>query len=698
MPDLILGAMDGRVWPMLDCESPTPPEASVADRLVDPSIVRFGIFEVDLRNFELRRKGLKVRVQEKPLRVLALLLQRPGQIVTRQELCHELWPADTFVGFDDGLNAAVKKLRMALGDSGENSRFVETVPRRGYRFIAPLERTVGPPQEHCSRLLRFNEAKPELGRSRSRHVWVVAALILLPVSTAMLILNLAGPLQRLRNLLFFKPAKAVSRFHSIAVLPLEDLSGNARQDYLSDGITDELITNLAQLRNVRVISHISSMLYKDTDKTLRQIGLELGVDALVEGTIQRIGNRIKIRVQLIDCGNDRHLWARSYDREFSDILTTEEDVAISIADAIELRLVPGGANITAHARSVQPAAQDAYFRGRYFLAGRRERDYRKALRYFRIASQLDPSNARPQVGLADAYLLLSGYGLMPQRQAVQQAKLAARKAIALDPALSEAHVALGKIAENYDWQWTVADHEYSRAIELSPSNSTARHWYAEYLASMGRVSDAISEIRQAEQLDPMSPIVYADAGKIFWFARRYDLAVKEDKRALQIDPHFNLAGDFLGLALLSEGHANEAIEQVQRASHWDDTPLSLSILGYCYAVAGRKGNAQKLLRRLRQLSATRFVDPSFLARIYIALGDRDHAFAFLEREYQARSANLNRLLVSPIYDPLRSDPRFNDLVSRIGLPTSHTAPNPQRIGQYPATKDAKEVPQRFHYD
>jgi TolB-like protein/DNA-binding winged helix-turn-helix (wHTH) protein/Flp pilus assembly protein TadD len=675
----------------------------VADRLADSSILRFGIFEVDLRNFELRRKGLKVKVQEKPFRVLTLLLQRPGQIVTRQELRKELWPANTFVGFDDGLNAAVKKLRIALGDSGENPRFVETVPRHGYRFIAPLERTaealpsVSMPLEYSASFLKHAEAQPESGCFRSQPLRAVVPLILALVCSAVLIMNFADPRLREGNIIFPKSTNTVPRFRSIAVLPLEELSGNARQEYFSDGITDELITNLAQLRNVRVISRISSMRYKHTDKPLRQIGLELGVGALVEGTIQRIGNRVKIRVQLIDCGNDSHLWAQSCDRELSDILVTEEEVATSIADAIEVRLMPGGQDITAHARTVQPAAQDAYFRARYFLASRREQDYKKALKHFKLASELDPSDARALAGMADSYLLLGGYGLMPQREAVQEAKLAAQKAIALDPALSDAHVVLGKIAENYDWQWTVSDHEYARAIELRPSNSIAHHWYAEYLISMGRVSDAISEIKQAEQLDPLSPIVYADAGKIFWFARQYDLAVMEDKHALEIDPHFSLASDFLSLALLSQGHTNGAIAQVQRASRWDDTPLSLSILGYCYAVAGRKEEAQEVLYRLRELSTTRFVDPSFLGRIYIALGDRNSAFASLEREYQAHSANLNRLLVSPIYDPLRSDPRFNDLVSRMGLPQSHTNSNAQQIGSYRTTKEGRGVQQTAHY-
>jgi TolB-like protein/DNA-binding winged helix-turn-helix (wHTH) protein/Tfp pilus assembly protein PilF len=608
---------------------------------------RFGTFQLDVQSGELRRSGVKVRLPGQSFQVLVRLLERPGEVVTREELRQLLWPANTFVDFDEGLNAAVKKLRAALGDSAENPRFVETLPRRGYRFLCPVIPVSAPPDPM---LAVVPPAKPWRRRSGPR--WV-AALLLAAVSVSAAVLWLRRPV-------------AAAPIRSLAVLPLRNLSNDPQEEYFSEGLTDELVTRLASLPGLRVISFTSAMQYKDTREPLPQIARELNVDAVVEGTVLRSGGRVRITAQLIEAASDRHLWVHSYEREARDILALQNEVTRDIADNIQLSLDPASRERLAGAPAVDPEAHEDYLRGRYAWSRRTPADMRSAIQDFEQAVALDPGYARAYAGLADSYAMLGAYLIAPQDQLIPQARANALKALEIDERLPEAHTSLAVIAQNYDWDWQTAEREYRRAIQLDPNYATAHQWYAEFLALQGRFDEAFTEIERARQLDPLSLPIAADRGAILYYARQYDRSIEQFRAVLERDPEFARA-HMVVYACVERGAFAEALAEIDKWKREQDRPWNLVMQAYVYARSGRREQAERALSELEQMNRRRQLDPSILIGAYIALDRKDEALAQLQRAYREHNPSLTSLKVSPFYDSLRSDSRFQELLRQMNM-------------------------------
>jgi TolB-like protein/DNA-binding winged helix-turn-helix (wHTH) protein/Flp pilus assembly protein TadD len=631
--------------------------------------LRFGVFEVDLRAGELRKHGLRIRLQEQPFQVLAMLLEHPGEVVTREELQKRLWPVDTFVDFDHGLNKAVNKIRDALGDSPESPRFVETVARRGYRFLAEVK-TADPAPVRNPKLtppvLPTTETRDRADLAVKAAVpkhrlpsiaWKLSAFVLLT-----LIASFAAWKFHSRN-------RASSAIHSLAVLPLESLSNDASQDYFADGMTDELISDLGQISALRVISRTSVMAYKRARKPLPQIARELNVDAIVEGTVLRSGDQVRITAQLIDATADKHLWSQSYEGELKDTLALQNQVARAIADQIRIKLNPQEQAALKIAKVVNPEAYESYLKGRYFWNKRTPDTLKVALAYFNQAIDEDPNYAQAYSGLADTYALLGDwqYAVMTPKEALPKAKAAAIKALELDSTLSEAHNSLAFCFDAFDWDLESAGKEFQRSIELNPGYATAHHWYAWHLSLLGRYDEAIEEMRKAKSLDPLSLIINADLAELLLIAHFYDESMIQSRKTIEMDPNFALAHNQLAQAYLQKHMNVEAIAELQKAVELSDgSPTCIANLARAYAASGKTSEAAKLLSDLKNHSSRSYSDASEVAVVYAALGDEDQAMHWLEIGYEERFNP--GVLLRPGFDPLRSDPRFQDLVRRIGFP------------------------------
>jgi TolB-like protein/DNA-binding winged helix-turn-helix (wHTH) protein/Flp pilus assembly protein TadD len=487
------------------------------------SVVRFGTYEVSFQSGEVRKAGLRIRIQQQPMKLLEILLERPAEVVTREELRGRIWPNESFGDFDQALNIAIAKLRSALGDSAENPRFIETLPKRGYRFIADVSivdagaRTKRPEAE----------AEGMLGTESGHQVQGVGLTIapkrrLWP--TRPVIVALVVGLSILAVWVFRSHGGSPTVIRSLAVLPLDNLSGDASQDYFADGMTDELITDLAQISALRVISRTSVMVYKGARKPLSEIARELNVDAVVEGTVLRSGERVRITAQLIQAPADKHLWAESYEGDLHDTLALQKEVASAIAGQIRIELTPKEQAGLKNAKVVNPEAYEAYLKGRYFWNRRTADGLKRAVDYFDQAIQKDPNYAQAYAGLADSYDLLGDweYGVLAPNEAYPKAKAAAVKALELDNTLGEAHASLAFSLDVFDWDWGSAEREFRRAIALNPGYATAHHWYAWHLSEMGRNSEAIAEMRKAENLDPLSLIISADMAELLLVAHLND--------------------------------------------------------------------------------------------------------------------------------------------------------------------------------
>src|SRR5947209_6257842 len=568
--------------------------------------VRFSVFEVDLRAGELRKHGLRIRLQQQPFKVLEMLLQRPGEVVTRDELRGALWPADTFVDFDHGLNKTINKIRDALGESAESPRFVETVSRRGYRFIAEVVRLDSADSDS-----RTESKLPFPGNAATiskpmRLGWSgigkALGLVLVAVAIALLAWTL-----RSRN----RP----SNIRSLAVLPLESLSSDPSQDYFADGMTDELITDLAQISALRVISRTSVMVYKGARKPLPQIARELNVDAVVEGTVLRSGEQVRITAQLIEASTDKHLWSQSYEGELRDTLALQNRVARTIADQIRINLTPQEQAALKNVKVVNPEAYESYLKGRYFWNKRTANGLKVALAYFNQAIEEDPKYAQAYSGLADTYALLGDweYGVLAPKEAYPRAKAAASKALELDDTLSEAHASLASLGM-FDWDWQSAGKEFRRAIELNPGYATAHQWYAWNLNLLGRQSDAIAEMRKAESLDPLSLIISADMADVLFVARLYDESIQQSRKTLEMDPNFAVARFELGQVYLEKHMHNEAVAQLQKAVQLSEgNPTFIANLARAYFASGKRSEAVKLLSDLKKRSNPSYSNASEIA-------------------------------------------------------------------------------------
>jgi TolB-like protein/DNA-binding winged helix-turn-helix (wHTH) protein len=621
--------------------------------------LRFGVFELNPRSGELRKQGIKVRLHGQPVEILGMLLEQPGESITREELQKKLWPADTFVDFEQGLNNAMKRLRAALDDDAENPRFIETLPRHGYRFIGAVD---GAEQT------RVGEAKPTRTLRSLIFPAAFGLLAVIGITAVLLGLDLNGWRDRLFG-------RAKPNIQALAVLPLANLSGDPEQDYFADGMTEALITELGKISSPRVISRQSVMQYKGSKKPLQEIVRELNVDAVLEGTVVRSGDRVRVTVHLDQASPEDQLWASAYDRSVRDILGLQDEIARTVTDQIQAKLTPQDRAQLASARPVDPQAHDDYLRGRYqynLLVAHNARgsvdptadeDYvQVAIGYFKQAIEKDPAYAQAYAGLADAYTALGSpdWGVNPPNETLPVAKAAATKALELDPTLGEAHLSLAQISELYDWNWPEAEKEYRTAIQLSPNYADAHLQYGRFLQAMGRNDEAMTQMKYAIELDPFNIKTRVTLASVTYAARQYDLALKQ---------YESLGDDFgLGWVYREKKMYPEAIAALQRKVKRSRRSVPLASLASVYGLAGRKAEAIELIDELKERDRRRYVSGVLLAEAYGGLGEKEHALAWLERAYKDRDQWMVYINAYPGLDPLRSEPRFQALVRRMNFP------------------------------
>jgi TolB-like protein/DNA-binding winged helix-turn-helix (wHTH) protein/Flp pilus assembly protein TadD len=621
-------------------------------------VLKFGVFEVDLEAGELRKSGMRQKLAGQPFRVLQLLLERPQEIVTREELQQRIWPKDTVVDYDLALKKAVNRVREVLGDSAESPHFIETIPRKGYRFIAPVS---GNGAAHSVAKAPTTEATTETPQS-SRNLYF---RIVLALGTAALLLGVIAARSWWRR----SGTSAAPQIRSLAVLPMENLSADPAQEYFSDGMTDALITDLAQISSLKVISRTSSMQYKQTKKSLPEISHELNVDGIIEGTVQRSGDHVRITAQLIHGPSDKHLWAESYERDLRDVLALENDVARAISQEIQIKLSPEQSALQSKLRPIDPDAYLLYLKGRYLWNNRDPQALKTAIAYFQQAVEKDPNQPLLYSGLASGYVLLGQYDVLQPKEVFPRARSAATKALQLDETLAEAHNALAAV-DDYEWDWPGAEREFRRAIELNPGDATSHQWYAELSSEvLGQHEEAIAEIKKAQSLDLLSPIINTIAGRILLFAGRRDEAIQQLRSTLEMNPNFAPVHFVLGNAYLQEGLTQEAVQEFQAATALSPSRTRYTgALACAYGRAGRSSEARKLLNRLIVLSKSGYVSSVDIAWVYAGLGEKDEAFASLEKAYDEHDPKLRWLKTEPIFEGLRSDPRFQNLIRRVGLP------------------------------
>jgi TolB-like protein len=579
------------------------------------SVIRFGAFELDASNGELRKAGVSLKIHPQPLQVLLLLAEHAGQTVTRDEIQRCLWGDNTFVDFERGINFCVNRIRATLGDDAEKPLYVETLPRRGYRFIAPVK-----------------------------------------IHAALTAFALGGRLSEWTT---------DQSFPSLAVLPFENLSGDPAQDYFAEGMTETLITELGKISALRVISRQSMMQYKGTKKTVPQIAGELNIKAVVEGSVLRVGDRVRVTVQLIEAVPERHLWADSYDRSFRDVLALHSEIARTVAKKIKVTLTPQEETRLAGGRAVNPAANEAYFRSRYFLDRRTKADLDEALVSTQQAAELDPTFAPAYASLSEVYLALGLYEPTRGTELLAKAQVASLKALELDDTLSAAHYTLAAI-HGIGWDWLGAEVEYRRAIELNPSNALAHLWYSDLLIVLGRVTEAEAEGRRAQELDPVSLQVYFAVSAHLYYARRYSELIELCQEWVKRNPnlewnyHHCQGATYVQMGRYKEGIA-ELREALKSSTIYEHTATELA---NALAVAGEREEAMQVLERVKNVPWNTFG----AALVHSGLGEKDEAFRSLERAIDLRAPLVTLLKVDPRFDSLRQDSHFQNLLRRMNFP------------------------------
>jgi len=580
-------------------------------------LLRFGPFELDTRAGELRKRGTSLPLKGQPLQVLEILLRHSGDIVTREELRTQLWTADTFVDFEHSLHNAIARLRDTLGDSVTAPRFIQTLPRRGYRFVMAVESVDGE-----------TYGAPSLGSTVQSRAPEIRAL---------------------------------------AVLPLADLSGDPAQGYFTDGMTEALITSLAKIGKLRIISRTSVMPYRSSRKSLPRIARELNVDAVLEGSVLRSGERVRITAQLIHAHSDQHLWAESYERDLRDILAVQSDIAREVANRVRIMLTPEE-RARLEARPVNPQAHDLLLKARFQRNQRTEESVKKALTYFQSAIEIDPKWAEGYVGIADCHNILAYYNGLAPKEGYSRSERAARKALELDPSLGEAHAAIGVMKRDYEWDWAGAEQHFQRAIELNPGCVDAYHWRGTMFGMLGRHREALSEKMKALEIDPLSPVYRTDVGRLHYFVREYDQAIENYRAALEIDPNFFLTHTLLGQAYLQKGMFKPALTALGAAMRiTGDSAFALARLAHGQALAGDIVKARGLLRRLQAAAKRKYVSPCDHALVHAGFGELKETLKYLERALEERSIWLGYLNVEPAFDALRGHRQFQSLLKRIGL-------------------------------
>jgi TolB-like protein/DNA-binding winged helix-turn-helix (wHTH) protein/Tfp pilus assembly protein PilF len=624
-------------------------------------LLRFGVFEADTHTGELRKAGRKVGIQEQPFRVLVALLERPGEMLSREELRERVWSADTFIDFDTGLNKAIRKIREVLGDSAESPVYIETLPRRGYRFIAPVE-TVCLVSEPAAAPEPAREVPPDPSERPG-------AVAVGRSSRARLLLSVVGILALSGVTVWSWRTSHRPKLDSIAVLPLENLAADPAEEYFADGITDELITELAKIGSLRVISRTSVVRYKRSHKPLGEIARELGANAIVEGTVLRSGDRVRVTAQLIDGARDQHIWAQSYEQTLGDILALQGRVARDIAAHVNARLTGSEQQMLAASRSILPEAHDAYLKGHFFWNKRSAKDARQAIQYFERAVELQPDYAEAYAGIAEAYVVLGwDSAVLPPDDAFPKARAAALKALDVDRSSSLAHNALMWVDLFYQWNWKEAEAEAKEAIRLSPSSVTAHHHYSRLLAFTGRFEEALAESRRSVQLDPLDPIAEGSVAWNSYLARRYDDAIRKSLQMIEMYPSMPGYYRFLGWCYEAQGHFPEALAVLRQAQERSDAPAALADLGYASAASGDRPAASGVLQDLMELSHHQYVPPYYVALVHAGLHENSRAFEWLEKAYREHAPDLVFLLTEPRWDAFRADGRFRDLLARVGFP------------------------------
>ncbi len=665
-----------------------------------------GLFEVDLTTGEVLKNGRRVPLQEQPFRVLALLLEHQGQIVTRDELRATLWPADTYVGFDEGLNTAIRKLRVLFGDSADNPRFIETVPRRGYRFIAPVSEIPngnelpevqtdraepnevsvaalaltlpGASEPNTRRKDEPSGTAPDSGspsRNGGAWIWMVAICV-----AAVLVFALARAIHR--NHSSASSATLPAKREMLAVLPFQNLSDDPAQEYFSDGLTEETITDLGQLSPAQlgVIARTSAMAYKHTDKTVGEIGHELGVDYILEGSVRREKGRARISAQLIRVSDQTHLWAQNYDDQgLRNFLDVQNEIGRAIAEQVQVNITPQRQLEMSRIHAVNPEAMDLYLKGRFYWNQRTSPAIRESIVFFKKAITADSGFALAYAGLADAYNISNLVGLYSSKESFPEARTAAERAILLDPSLAEAHAALGMEKSHYDFDLPGARAEFLEAIELNPNSAYAHLFYSNcYLMPMGQRDEAIAENRRALELDPLSMPINNFLGETYLLAGDYSQSYKQFQHTIRMDPNFPLPHLYIASLLELMGRFEDAINENEKGMLLAGfTPTEASkraaALHKALKTGGKKGYWEEhLVQDLREMDRKgEATSPVRVAENYALAGEKDEAFEWLAKSYEAREGGeLTLLAVDPVWKNLHGDLRFSELLRRIGLPQS----------------------------
>jgi TolB-like protein/DNA-binding winged helix-turn-helix (wHTH) protein len=631
-----------------------------------PQLIAFDSFEVDLHSGELRKNASRIRLQAQPFKLLVLLLANAGQVVTREEICRDLWPTNTFVDFEHSLAAAVNKIRDALGDSADTPKYVETLPKRGYRFIGKVKSeppvVIFPTETHESEGLAAVVA-PKAGISSTRmlvRALAVALAVAALVAAALFIWKSAG-----ERVAISSPP----RIHSLAVLPVVNLSGDVGQDFFADGMTEELTTDLGKISALRVISRTSAMRYKDTKKPLREIARELNVDAVVEGTVARSGSHLRVTANLVQASPEKHLWAESYESEVGDALTLQGEIAQAVAREIQVKLTQQEQNLLAAATRVNPEAHDLYLRGLYSMRGAESAGAsEKAIKYFQQAIEKDPNYAVAYSALSRVYSVwIPGMTRSP-RTLMPKAREFALKALTLDNTLADAHAVLGMIALFYDWDWSAAEKEYKQTMALNPNHVWAHERHARGLAAQGRKEEAIAEAKQVLALSP-TPSEWDYPIWVFILTRRYDLARERAQELLEVAPNWVWGHFELAQVDEQEGQLEEAAQEFLKADElFGMDPQRVTQLKVTLAKSGAKGYWKRTLENYKESAKSNYVPPVLVAEACVRVGNKECAFEWLERGLEERDDLMINLKVEPAFDSLRSDPRFQDLVRRVGIP------------------------------
>ena len=643
--------------------------------IIQVSKYTFGPFELFPRSRELRKFGGRLRIRPQSYHVLLLLLEKAGEPVLREELHQRIWPSDTFVDFEHGLNSAIKYLRAVLSDSATSPKYLETLPKIGYRLIVPVsietvreltasDSSLGPLAENP--VVNLPAPIPAATPSASSSRWPFwAAIGFLAFAALFFAIKWTTSLGS-TNVRTQQEGRVM-----LAVLPFTNLTGDPNQDYLSDGLTEEMIEQLGQLdpAHLGVIARTSVMRYRKSNDQIAQVKRDLGVQYALEGSLRRDGDRVRVTAELIEMKRQSPIWGKKYDRELNNLLALQGEIASEIAREIRITLNANQSKAAHHATLSADAAEayDYYLRGRYFWNKRTPQGFERAAYFFQRAIDRNPNSAQAYAGLADTFTLMTAYQVGAPKELIPKAQLAAQNALRLDEHLAEAHTSLAVIAQNYSWDWETATKEYKRAIELDPNYATAHHWYAECLALRGQFDDAQIEIDRARELDPLSLIIGADSGAILYFSRKYKLAIEQFRAVLDMEENFPRAHMII-FAMVQQKQFSDALTTLQnwRANNYDSEQRLLMMEAYIRGSAGDTTMAGKVIAKLNKFQGGQKASALTMAIAEIGHHDEDKAIRWLKTALAERSIS-TAVAVDPIYDPLRDDPRFKEILREMGL-------------------------------